>query len=267
MWGVSPTYPDGVLIGETRFDFVSATKQQWRPGWIPVRKSAALGARYLELSGEFAYGNIVELGIDRGASTAYLLSILHPTGLVAIDINTTIPDELAGFLDGSPLAAATTLGWGVDQTDGETLARLLEQRFGEAPLDLIIDDASHAFAATVASFEILFPRLRPGGLYLIEDWAWFEQVEAGLIAAIEADPSGGVARTVAERARQKPAQTPLSRIAALLALAGAYSPEVIAGVTLRPDWIEVRRGPARVPDGLRLPELISPTARGWLDLG
>lgn len=231
-----------------------------------MRKSAALGARYLELSDEFAHGNIVELGIDRGASTAYLLAILNPAGLVAVDINSAIPEELAGFLDGSPLAAAATLGWGVDQTDGETLLRLLEQRFGEAPPDMIIDDASHAFAATVASFETLFPRLRPGGLYLIEDWAWFEQVESGLIAAIEADPSGGVARTVAERARQQPPQTPLSRIAALLALAAAYSPDVIAGVTLKPDWIEVRRGPARMPDGLRLADLISPTASGWLNL-
>ena len=28
------------------------------------------------------------------------------------------------------------------------------------------------YAQTRASFEVLFPRLRPGGLYIIEDWAW-----------------------------------------------------------------------------------------------
>jgi hypothetical protein len=41
-----------------------------------------------------------------------------------------------------------------------------------APLDLVIDDASHIYGPTKASFQALFPLLRPGGLYLIEDWAW-----------------------------------------------------------------------------------------------
>jgi hypothetical protein len=40
------------------------------------------------------------------------------------------------------------------------------------PLDLIIDDASHMYGLTKTSFETLFPLLRPGGLYIIEDWAW-----------------------------------------------------------------------------------------------
>jgi hypothetical protein len=39
-------------------------------------------------------------------------------------------------------------------------------------LDFVIDDASHTYEHTRRSFEILFPLLRPGGLYLIEDWAW-----------------------------------------------------------------------------------------------
>jgi hypothetical protein len=39
-------------------------------------------------------------------------------------------------------------------------------------LDLIVDDASHTYEQTKASFEILFPLLQPGGIYLIEDWSW-----------------------------------------------------------------------------------------------
>jgi hypothetical protein len=39
-------------------------------------------------------------------------------------------------------------------------------------LDLVIDDASHLYEPTRASFECLFPLLPPGGLYIIEDWAW-----------------------------------------------------------------------------------------------
>ncbi len=40
------------------------------------------------------------------------------------------------------------------------------------PIDVVIDDASHLYEPTRASFETLFPLLRPGGLYLIEDWQW-----------------------------------------------------------------------------------------------
>jgi len=39
-------------------------------------------------------------------------------------------------------------------------------------LDLVVDDASHTYEQTKASFEILFPLLRPGGIYVIEDWSW-----------------------------------------------------------------------------------------------
>ena len=36
----------------------------------------------------------------------------------------------------------------------------------------MVDDASHTYEQTKASFEILFPLLDPGGIYLIEDWSW-----------------------------------------------------------------------------------------------
>ncbi|HYL98694.1 MAG TPA: glycoside hydrolase family 99-like domain-containing protein, partial [Blastocatellia bacterium] len=39
-------------------------------------------------------------------------------------------------------------------------------------VDLVIDDGSHLAGPTRAAFEVLFPLLPPGGLYIIEDWAW-----------------------------------------------------------------------------------------------
>ena len=62
--------------------------------------------------------------------------------------------------------------YGVDQSDTDTLRRLVDEEFGDARLDLVIDDASHEVEPTEASFNVLFPRLRPGGLYIIEDWSW-----------------------------------------------------------------------------------------------
>lgn len=39
-------------------------------------------------------------------------------------------------------------------------------------LDIIIDDASHASYHQQLAFRYLFPRLKPGGLYIIEDLFW-----------------------------------------------------------------------------------------------
>ncbi len=37
------------------------------------------------------------------------------------------------------------------------------------PLDIVIDDGSHLSQDVITSFHALFPRLRPGGLYVVED--------------------------------------------------------------------------------------------------
>jgi hypothetical protein len=57
----------------------------------------------------------------------------------------------------------------VNQEDREAVREIAEHEF-DAPLDLVIDDASHLYEPTRTSFDALFPLLRPGGLYIVEDW-------------------------------------------------------------------------------------------------
>lgn len=52
------------------------------------------------------------------------------------------------------------------QDDPDFLAEVMRQT---GPPDIIIDDASHINPLTVKSFQILFPHLKDGGLYAIED--------------------------------------------------------------------------------------------------
>ena len=254
-------------IGQTRFGFVGAAKPAWGPGYIPVRKSSPLACRYLDLAAEFTGSHVVELGIDQGASTCFLLEVLRPAGLVAVDINQECPEPLARFLADQGHTERAALGWGVDQTDGPTIRNLVGRQFQAAPPDLIIDDASHLIDQTTASFQELFGLLRPGGLYLIEDWSWHEKFEVGLAAAVAADESGAFARDLAERAANQAAPRPMSRLAAVLALAAAFAPDLVAEVTIRQDWLEVRRGPGAIAPGFDLAELVSPIGRAWLGLG
>jgi MycE methyltransferase N-terminal len=53
-----------------------------------------------------------------------------------------------------------------DQGDPAYLGRLANEI---GPLDIVIDDGSHINEHVVTSFKALFPRVRPGGLYVIED--------------------------------------------------------------------------------------------------
>jgi hypothetical protein len=69
----------------------------------------------------------------------------------------------------------------VGQTDTAALDRIVQDDF-DGPIDLIIDDASHFVSETRISFNALFSRLRPGGVYLVEDWSWAHRMEPGLIA-------------------------------------------------------------------------------------
>ena len=52
------------------------------------------------------------------------------------------------------------------QQDESFLAQVVDET---GPLDIVIDDGSHVGPQTLVSFRFLFPRLRPGGIYVIED--------------------------------------------------------------------------------------------------
>ena len=52
------------------------------------------------------------------------------------------------------------------QADPDFIAALAEE-FG--PFDLIVDDASHLSSLTIKSWELLYPHLKSGGLYVVED--------------------------------------------------------------------------------------------------
>lgn len=52
------------------------------------------------------------------------------------------------------------------QIDSEFLASVVREMGG---VDVVIDDGSHLSKHVVKSFEILYPMLNPGGLYIIED--------------------------------------------------------------------------------------------------
>lgn len=70
------------------------------------------------------------------------------------------------IFDKSPLTRPRMRTVQCDQSDH---ASLTEVARGIGELDVIIDDGSHVSEDTITSFRTLFPLLKPGGVYVVED--------------------------------------------------------------------------------------------------
>lgn len=78
------------------------------------------------------------------------------------------PDrKIVGFdlHDKSGVLSTGALILQIDQTDEAAL----QQNFGHLPIDVFIDDASHVNPYSIQTFKIMFPLLKPGGIYIWED--------------------------------------------------------------------------------------------------
>jgi predicted O-methyltransferase YrrM len=96
--------------------------------------------------------------------------LARPERFVAIELNDRRVGALDALIERRSLQDSVRPVYGVDQADRARLAAIAADEFGGQPLDLVIDDASHRLDETRASFECLFPLLRPGGRFVIEDW-------------------------------------------------------------------------------------------------
>lgn len=250
---------------------------------LTLHKPRSFVEAYLELVDELQGGRLVELGVFRGGSTALLAELYRPASLVALELAPDPPEGLVAYRQRSPLGDRVHAHFGVDQADRTTVARLVDE--AGAPLDLVVDDASHLLGPTMTSFEVLFPRLRTGGLYVIEDWSSQLALADALAASWArdparvggkvatpapaadaeptgpspaggpagaphgADPSPAPARTPPERLRRERPENPrnLVPLVAHLVSASLVAPEVIPAVRVIKGMAFVRRGPAK-PD-------------------
>lgn len=116
--------------------------------------------------------HIFDMGILHGGSVALYDLIFRPSKIVAIDLSRDTVPTLADYIAKRGKSATVRPYFGVSQDNHSAMEDLLSKEFPQMGIDLIVDDASHLYAQTRAAFNICFPHLKPGGLYIIEDWAW-----------------------------------------------------------------------------------------------
>jgi predicted O-methyltransferase YrrM len=178
--------------------------------------------RLVELLADLQPNILVEVGIYEGASTALLNQLAQPLRLIAFEYNREpLNGKLDAFIAAHDRSGAISIHYGVDQGDAQRLSSIISAELGDTPLDLVIDDASHRLEPSRATFDQLFPRLRPGGLYVLEDWA------------IGLGPN-----TTA-----KPGERRLVELVHDIVTAKGSQPSLIGDINITRAWAAITRGP------------------------
>ena len=97
---------------------------------------------------------LLEIGVQSGASLRMWKQYFPKAQIYGLD-----------YFDVSPMEEDRIKIVQGQQKDKEVLEKVLLN----GPFDIIIDDGSHQNVDIMASFEYLFPRMKPGGIYVIED--------------------------------------------------------------------------------------------------
>lgn len=113
--------------------------------------------------------NVLELGVFNGGSLLMFGKYLERARILGIDIQMP-PPSFFSACESMNLADRVSVELG-SQDDAGFLSGAVSRYFQDQKLDLIIDDASHRYSPTKASFDALFEtHLTSGGIYVLEDW-------------------------------------------------------------------------------------------------
>ena len=192
-----------------------------------LAKERELVEYYRGLITELCPRTIVELGIHQGGSIAFFAALAKPRRMVGIELEKNPAAALQEHIANRSLEGVVSAHYGVDQGDSGSVRRIVETAFVGDQIDLVVDDASHRLIPSRLSFNTLFPYVRPGGLYVIEDWAL---VHVGI-------PWG------------EPGDQPLSVLGFELLMAVGGRGGLIESVEIDQYVIAVKRGSAEIDPG------------------
>ncbi len=171
---------------------------------------------------------IVDIGIFKGGSMALYALLFAPTKLVGIEYTAAREEQLDSFIKQRGLQDNVRSYYGTSQDDTARVKEIINTEFGNELLDLVVDDASHQYKETRSSFEVLFPILKPGGLYIIEDWGW-------------AHWQG----SLWQKSQIFPNHVPsLTNLLIEICILCASRPDLVENIQIGPSVIKVRRGSA-----------------------
>ncbi len=196
-------------------------KARWQVEW------------YEQLLQDLAPRTMIEVGTYDGGSVALCAQLALVDTLVGLANRDMRSAALDTFIDRHHFQERVRPHYRVDQADTRRLNEIVVAEFHGRPVDLVVDDASHLYDQTRTTFNCLYPRVRPGGTYVIEDWPMH---------------------------RKGPIDTPLTLLVFELLLACASAPQVIADVYVNRNYAVISRGEAELAAEFDLAQCYGPRA-------
>src|SRR5262249_55744964 len=131
-------------------------------GRIPVHKPRGLLDCYRNILRGRDSRAIAEIGYLHGGMVIFLADMMPRAKVIGIDRDPP-PPAIAQIVSKKGLTGRAHFYGGVSQENRDLVRSIFDKELGDEPLDLIMDDASHFYTETKATFEACFGYLRPGG--------------------------------------------------------------------------------------------------------
>jgi hypothetical protein len=237
--------PDRMLLDDLVFRLEHTRSDRWDGGehfrFFKIKKLVDQYEAFFSRRTDCRPARLLELGIFDGGSTVFWNELLRPRKHVAVDIlERTDSPYFRRYVSARGLEGRIKTCWGINQADKGRLRAVVGREL-DGRLDMVIDDASHLYEPTRASFEALFPLCVPGGLYIIEDWAWDHWPEFSVVAR----------HSTAEelrRAKSWQDEERLTRLVIELIEAAGTSTQLISNIVVFQGFVVIERGPQSLED-------------------
>ncbi len=234
------TNPRPVITSDDEFTFegmryftsTSDFSKRTGPDGVVLLKSKDWIEMYCDLVEREQVRKVLELGVWQGGMSVFLPSFEPALRYMAVDFSAEITPLRAIIADLPNIRDRVRIDFRTSQSDPSLPARVAEY-FGSSELDLVTDDASHMYDESRRSFELLFPLLRPGAPYIVEDWAWAHWSNYQPHDSLAYQPS-------------------LSNLLFEISILAASAPDIVASVEVKSAMFIVRRGPAKISEGWRM---------------
>lgn len=103
---------------------------------------------------------LFEIGVRHGGSIRIWQNYFPNAMVYGLDIQNKAVNRL------NSQRHARIKGFQIDQSQKDQLEKFVVEN---GPFDIGIDDGSHVWSHQILSFEVLWPAIKPGGLYVVED--------------------------------------------------------------------------------------------------
>lgn len=230
-------------------DFMTAVDHTAADRFL-LSKNIQLINKYIAFAKEQKPKKIIEFGVFKGGSVAFFSMLMKPEKLLAMELAQERVGKLDNFIAAERLDDAVRVEYGVNQADSERVRQLAVEHLGPGrPIDVVFDDASHLLGPTRKSFETLFPMIRHGGSYIVEDFA---SAQLGVASFVDEAVEG------VERAKKslqiilgnslQADLKPCHMLAVEAMLASMSAPHLVKKVVVDREWLRIVRGKADYED-------------------